>query len=193
MYKTELMDQILKSKKGQELVQMMSHRYGDAYVALWILEAVGQILDEVTEWSESLADQTNPATATWSLPYWEKQYSTVPDPSWDIERRRQNIINKMQQRAPMNPHKLASIIAVASGANCVIEENTGKNHFTVHLSGISVLDNEEQVRAVISKAKQAHSIYDIKITELITCEVKTFTGVAMTEYIRDTINVETLK
>ena len=96
MYKTELMEQILKSKKGQELVQMMSPIYGEAYVALWILEAIGRVLDEMAEWSESLADQTRPATATCSLPYWEKQYSTVPDPSWDIERRRQNIINKMQ-------------------------------------------------------------------------------------------------
>ena len=115
MYKTELMEQILKSKKGQELVQMMSPLYGDAYVALWILEATGRILDEMAEWSESLVDQTRPQTATWSLPLWEKQYGIVPDPSWDMERRRQNIVNKMTQRAPMNPHKLANIIAVAAG------------------------------------------------------------------------------
>lgn len=193
MYKTELMEQILKSKKGQELVQMMSPLYGEAYVALWILEAIGQILDEMAEWSESLADQTRPQTATWSLPLWEKQYGIVPDPSWDIERRRQNIINKMRQRAPMNPHKLASIIAVAAGGGCIIEECTGKNHFTVHLSGISVLENEDYVRAVIDKAKPAHLIYDIVITELITCEVQTYTGVALTEYIHETIPVQTLR
>ena len=189
MYKTELMQEILTSKKAQEIVQMISPLYGEAYVALWILQAAGVIQDQMAEWCESLADQTRPSTATWSLPYWEKQYNVVPDPSWDIERRRQNITNKMRQRAPMNPEKLAAIIAVAAGANCAIEENTGKNHFTVHLSGISKLDNEAHVRSVISKAKPAHLIYDIVITETITCEVQTYTGVAMTGFISETIPV----
>ena len=192
MYKTELMEKILKSEKGQELVQMMTPLYGEAYVALWILEACGQVLDEMAEWSETLADQTRPQTATWSLPLWEKQYNTTPDPSWDIERRRQNILNKMMKTA-MNPEKLANIIAVASGAKCRIEENTGKNHFTVHLSGISSLDNEAYVREVISKAKPAHLIYELAITEIIECEVKTFTGVAMTAYIHETIPIKTLR
>lgn len=193
MYNTELMQEILKSKKAQEIAQMISPRYGEAYVALWILQAAGAIQDQMTEWCESLADQTRPATATWSLPYWEKQYNITSDPSWDVERRRQNVINKTQQRAPMNPHKLASIIAVAIGGGCIIEECTGKNHFTVHLSGISVLENEGYVRSLINKAKPAHLIYDIVITELITCEVQTYTGVALTEYIRETIPVQTLR
>ena len=93
----------------------------------------------------------------------------------------------------MNPEKLASLIAVASGANVVIEENTGKNKFMVHLSGITKLENETYVREVISKAKPAHLIYEISITEIVSCEVKTFTGVAMTEYIHETIPVQTLR
>lgn len=193
MYKTELMEQILKSKKGQELVQMMTPRYGDAYVALWILEAIGQILDEMAEWSETLEDQTRPQTATWSLPLWEKQYSTVPDPSWDIERRRQNITNKMQQRAPMNPEKLAALIAVVSGATVKILENTGKNRFTVVFSGIQSLENEDVIRATINRAKQAHLIYDFLIEEIITCDVKTYTGIGMTEYVYEKIEVRQLK
>ena len=193
MYKTELMYQILKSKKGQELVQMMSPLYGEACVGLWILESVGRILDEMSDWAESLTEQTRPQTATWSLPYWEKQYNTTPDPNWGIERRRQNIANKMQQRAPMNPEKLASIIAVVSGGTVKILENTGKNKFTVEFSGIKNLDNEELVRATISRAKPAHLIYDFKITEIITCDVQTYTGIGMTEYIHEKVEVRQLK
>ena len=193
MYNTELMKEILKSEKAQKIVQMISPRYGEAYVALWILQAAGVIQDQMTEWCESLEDQTRPETATWSLPYWEKQHNVLADSTWSIERRRQNLINKIRQRSAMNPERLANIIAVASGANCVIEENTGKNHFTVHLSGISTLENEDYVRSVIYKAKPAHLIYDLKITEIITCKVKTYTGVAMTGYIHETITVQTLR
>lgn len=193
MYKTELMQEILTSKSAQEIVQMITPRYGEAYVALWILQAAGILQDQMTEWCESLADQTRPTTATWSLPYWERQYGATYDPSWDIERRRQNIINKIGNRAPMNPVKLARLIAVASGANCIIEERTGKNKFTVHLSGITVLENEAFVRSVISKAKPAHLIYDLVITENITCTVPVFTGIAVTEYIRETIVVQKMR
>lgn len=193
MYNTELMQEILTSKKAQEIAQMISPRYGEAYVALWILQAAGVMQDQMAEWCESLADQTSPYTATWSLPYWEKQYNTVPDPSWDIERRRQNIANKMQQRAPMNPEKLEAIIAVVSGGTVKIRENTGKNKFTVVFSGIKSLENEELIRATISRAKPAHLIYDFKITEIITCDVKTYTGVGMTEYVQEEIAVRQLK
>lgn len=193
MYNTELMQEILKSKKAQEIAQMISPRYGEAYVALWILQAAGVIQDQMAEWCETLEDQTRPETATWSLPYWEKQHNVIADSTWPIERRRQNLINKIRQRAAMNPERLASIIAVAAGANCRIEENTGKNKFTVHLSGISVLENEEYVRSIISKAKPAHLIYELAITEIIECNVKAYTGVAMTEYIHETIPIQTLR
>lgn len=193
MYNTELMQEILKSEKAQEIAQMISPRYGEAYVALWILQAAGVIQDQMAEWCETLADQTRPETATWSMPYWEKQHNVIADSTWPIERRRQNLINKIRQRSAMNPERLASVIAVAANASCRIEENTGKNKFTVHLSGISVLENEEYVRSVISKAKPAHLIYELAITEIIDCNVKTYTGVAMTEYIHETIPIQTLR
>ena len=177
MYNTELMQEILKSEKAQEIAQMISPRYGEAYVALWILQAAGVIQDQMAEWCETLADQTRPETATWSLPYWEKQHNVIADSTWPIERRRQNLINKIRQRSAMNPERLASVIAVAANASCRIEENTGKNKFTVHLSGISVLENEEYVRSVISKAKPAHLIYRIRACAFT--EVKIRVGVAI--------------
>ena len=193
MYYTELMKEILTSERAQTIVQQISPRYGDAYVSLWILQAVGSVQDEMKEWSESLADQTRPETATWFLPYWEQEYGIAGDSTWPIERRRQNVINKIRNRAPMNPTKLADIIAVASGAKVEIEENTGKNHFTVHLSGVTKIENLDYIRKEISKAKPAHLIYDLDIREVTECNVNTFVGIAMTEYIQTEVPVKLLK
>lgn len=161
MYKTELMEEILKSPKAQEIVQMVSPIYGEAYVALWLFQAIGIIVDLMDEWTGGLKNQVVPQTATWSLPYWEEQYRIASDPSWSYERRRQNIINKRITRAPMNPTQLARLITVAAGADARIEEHTGKNHFTVYISARKDQIDEEFVKKEINAAKPSHLIYTI--------------------------------
>ena len=160
-YKTELMEEILKSPKAQELVQLISPIYGEAYVALWLFQVTGTVLDMMEEWTGDLKNQTVPQTATWSLPYWEDMYKIASDPSWTYERRRQNIINKCTTRAPMNPARLENLISVASGADARVEEHTGKNHFTVYISANKDLIDEEFVKKEINAAKPAHLIYSI--------------------------------
>ena len=161
MYKTELMEQILKSPKAQEIIQQVSPIYGEAYTVLCLYQVIGAVLDEMEEWTDSLEKQAVPQTATWSLPFWEEQYKIITNPTWDNERRRQNIVNKCKNRAPINKHKMESIITVAAGANSRIEELTGKNHFTVYISGKEDLVDENYVRHEIDEAKPAHLIYDI--------------------------------
>lgn len=161
MYKTELMEEILKSEKAQEIIQKVSPLYGDAYTALWLFQVIGTVLDEMNEWTGSLAQQAIPQTATWSLPYWEEQYKIAADPSWSYERRRQNIVNKCTNRAPMNPHKMESIASVAAGVEVRVEEHTGKNKFTVYISSNETLVDEDLVKKEIDMAKPAHLIYDI--------------------------------
>lgn len=162
LYKTELMEEILKSPKAQEIVQMVSPIYGEAYTALWLFQVIGVVLDDVVEWAENLAKQTVPQTATWSLPYWEEEYCIIPDPSWSMEQRRQNIINRRSSRAPMNPAKMEKIVSAASGMDARVEELTGgKNVFTVYISGKQDLVNEDFVKQEINRAKQANLIYNI--------------------------------
>lgn len=161
MYKTELTEQILQSPMAQQIIQDVSPIYGEAYTALWLFQVIGTVLDSMEEWATSLEQQVVPQTATWSLPYWEEQYGIVTDELWSAERRRQNIVNKMKNRAPMNPAKMEGIIAVAAGADARIEEMTGRNQFTVYISSREELVDEQFVRAEIDKAKPAHLIYDI--------------------------------
>lgn len=173
MYKTELMEKILKSPMAQEIVQQVSPVYGKAYTVLWLYQVIGMVLDEAKEWTESLEQQVVPQTATWSLPYWEEQYGVATDPSWSYERRRQNIINRCRTRAPINPERMSSIISVAAGADARIEEHTGKNKFTVYISANAEYVDEDFVRREINKAKPAHLIYDIIYEQYIEGNIYT--------------------
>lgn len=173
MYKTELTEQILQSPMAQQIIQEVSPIYGEAYTALWLFQVIGTVLDDMKEWATSLEKQVVPQTATWSLPYWEEQYGIITDETWTYERRRQNIVNKMRNRAPMNPAKMERIISVAAGADARIEELTGKNHFTVYISTSKDLVDEDFVRSEINKAKPAHLIYDIAYEKYVPSNIYT--------------------
>ena len=146
---------------AQEIIQYVSPIYGEAYAVLWLYQVIGTVLDEMNEWTDTLADQVVPQTATWSLPYWEEQYHIVTDSMWTYERRRKNIVNKCRTRAPINPHKMESIVSVAAGADARVEEHTGKNKFTVYISAEERMVDEAFVRKEIDAAKPADLIYDI--------------------------------
>lgn len=161
MYKTELMEAILQSPMAQKVVQEVSPIYGEAYTVLWLYQVIGSVLDKMEEWTGTLEQQVVPQTATWSLPYWEEQYKIASDPSWTYERRRQNIVNKCKNRAPINPQKMANIVAVAAGGDARVEELTEKNHFTVYISARQDMVDEAFVKKEIDTAKPAHLRYDI--------------------------------
>lgn len=161
MYFTDLMRKILTSPMAQKMIQEISPRYGEAYVFLWLMQVIGIEMDEVSKYFEEYKDQVVPQTATWALEYWEKTYNIVPDPSWTIERRRANVLNKMQSKGPMNPARLSSIASVAAGYEARVQENTGKNRFTLYLSGMPHQIDEDAVRAAIDPVKPTRLIYDI--------------------------------
>lgn len=161
MYETELMREILKSQMAQKMIQEISPRYGSAYNFLWLMQVIGDEWDEMLEWAESFEKQVIPQTATWALEWWEKQYNIIPNPTWSIERRRENIIAVINSRGPMNPTKLAKMAAVASGFDARIVENTGKNRFALYISAMPDEVNEDEVKAALKPAKPARLIYDI--------------------------------
>lgn len=164
MYKTELTEQILKSPMAQTFIQRISPLYGDAYVVLWLIQAIGTVIDSMEEWSGTYEKQIVPQTATWSIPFWEEQYGIVADPSWSDERRRQNIVNRIKYRAPINPKKIEEIASVAAGHPAEVEELTGKNKFTVYIRDL--VYDLEPIRTAINEVKPAHLIFDLVVGEL---------------------------
>lgn len=155
MYETELMREILKSPQAQKMIQEISPRYGSAYVFLWLMQVTGGEWDEMLEWVEDYRNQVVPQTATWALEYWEKAYGIEPNPLWSYERRRQNILTKRTGRGPMNPAKLEKIASIAAGFPARVQENTGKNKFTLYISATPGLVDEAAILAAVQEAKPA--------------------------------------
>lgn len=162
-YTTELIEKILKSPKAREIIGWLPPVYGEAYVFLWLLEAIGRELDDMAEWSEGLKDQALPQTATWSLPYWEERYGIPSNPELPVERRRASILFKMNSRAPVNPHKLEEIVSKVTGVPTGVEENTGKNRFAVRCLGYIDSLAVERAKEQINLIKPSHLVYDINV------------------------------
>ena len=163
MYKTDLMNKIIKSEEAEKIINMISPIYGEAYAALWLFEVIGCELDEMLEWCESYRLQVVPQTATWSLPYWEMEYGIAPDEEWTLEQRRANLIATIRYRAPMNASVMAGMLSSILGLPVVIDEYAGKNKFAVNVIGYT--QDRDSAIAFIEKAKPAHMIYDLNISD----------------------------
>ncbi len=153
------MVEILKSPSAQRTIDFVAPIYGESYTALWLYEVIGRVLDNIVFSVGSLKEQTLPQTATWSLPYWEKEYGISTDFSWTVEYRRANILAKMKFVPPVNPAKLAEFASAAVGAPCEVVENVAKNTFRIEINGFP--KSLERLRAVIDEAKPAHLIWNL--------------------------------
>ena len=156
-YRTELMDSILTSETARRFIDFIAPVYGNGYVALWMFQAIGLSLDELTQAASGLGSQTVPQTADWSIPDWEAEYGISADPSLTDEQRRANIIMRMNFVAPANPARLEQIASAASGVPCEIIENVGKNTFAVVMRAPG--GNVSNMKSVLDTAKPAHLIY----------------------------------
>lgn len=160
-YTSELIEEILKSEKAKEILGWFPPVYSDAYVFLWLLQEVGASIERMEQWAEEFCDQVMPQKATWSLPYWEARYGLIPNESLSLQQRRNQIVNKRRTRAPMPPKKIEDIITNITGIETKIEENTGKNHFTVVCSGYIPPSLMKMVKKEINKLKPSHLIYQL--------------------------------
>lgn len=185
MYRTELMNEILKSEEANKIIEMLSPIYGEAYVGLWLIEVIGRELDNIKNWSETYALQVIPNTATWSIPYWEKAYGIVPDASWSMEQRRNNLVSTVKYRAPMNKATLEKNLSNILNLPVEVDEYAGKNKFAVYVKGFT----PDTKRAIdfIEKAKPAHMIYDFNTADYMDAEIESYYAIKTT--VHETVNI----
>lgn len=161
-YETEMMRQILTNPKAQEIIDYVSRIYGDSYVGLWLFQAIGTALGNVSDISDELRNETNPVTADLLLNFWEGEYGIPEDPSLTTEQRRLRIIAKMQNTGACTPQRLATAVSAAlGGAQVEVTERTGVNQFTVNIR--TVVDSIVPAVAVIERMKPAHLIYVLQV------------------------------
>lgn len=179
-YRTETLEQILKSPEARKIIDYLSPIYGEAYAVLWILQAVGVILDESDSFPETFLLQVTPHTATWSLSFWEKEYNIVPSPSWGIEQRQKNVMATINYRAPLNPKKIENMVSSIINLPVEMIENTGKNKFTVKIRGY--MTDSKKATNEIDRAKQAHLIYNMVMAKLIVCPLIQYSGIFASQH-----------
>ena len=164
---TELMQAILKSEEAQYIIDRISPIYGKARSFLYLLQAIGVALDEAEGCKNDFDSQSIVSKATWALKYYEEEYGVTTNTSLPDEQRRSNIYAAIRFKVPLNPTKVASIMSAIGKTETTIEENTGKNKFTVHSKPTRLYQNMVDF---LNNAKPAHTIYDFIISDDIESE-----------------------
>lgn len=164
---TELMQKILTSVEAQYIIDRISPIYGEARIFLHLLQAIGVGLDEAEYCKDQFDMQSIVATATWALNYFEEQYGVTTNTSLSYEQRRANIYAAIRFKVPLNPAKVASIMAAIGNTEVTIEENTGKNKFTVHTKSTPYA---KKMLDFLNSAKPAHTIYEFLMNDEISTE-----------------------
>lgn len=177
--RTELMQAILTNTMAQKMIDFVPPLYGNSYVGLWIFQAIGTVMGEVSDICEALLRETNPATATLLLDQWEDQYGIPRDSGLTLEQRRSRITSKIQSRGPCNPAALEEAVSAALGGVTVeVTENVAKNTFKVNIREF-VQDITPAV-AVIERMKPAHLIYQLQVALQVVSPADLKVAIAMT-------------
>lgn len=176
---TEMMREILTNKKAQEIIDYVSPIYGESYVALWLFQANGTVLDEICDFYINLRYEPMPATTTILLPYWEEHYAIPRDDSLTIEQRRQRLVAHISSRGPCNPTVLENVVSAAlGGVKVEIYENISKNTFLVNVR--EPVKDLKPAEIVLDERKPAHLIYIIRVTIQTVTDAPMKTAVAVT-------------
>ena len=85
---TRMMQEILTSPEAQKIIDFISPVYGNAYVGLFLFQAIGSALDSVDQFPEKMKDQLaiQSVTDVGALDYWEDQFRSYPQAEWDRAR-----------------------------------------------------------------------------------------------------------
>lgn len=145
--------------------------YDQSYVGKWLYQVMGLEFDEAERLvAEELPLQFFPETATWGLMYHELKWGLPVRDFLSYDERRKLIYEKRDQRAPMTPYRMETMLANVTGfwANIADIHDGGKygykvshpNAFIAVFVGDGSL-NTKAVKRLLDSAKQSHTTYTI--------------------------------
>jgi hypothetical protein len=145
--------------------------YDQSYVGKWLYQVMGLEFDEAERLiAEELPLQFFPETATWGLMYHELKWGLPVRDYLSYDERRKLIYEKRDQRAPMTPYRMETMLANVTGfwANIADIHDGGKygykvghpNTFIAVFVGDGSL-NTKAVKRLLDPAKQSHTTYTI--------------------------------
>lgn len=155
--------------------------YDQSYVGKWLYQVMGLEFDEAERLiAEELPLQFFPETATWGLMYHELKWGLPVRDYLSYDERRKLIYEKRDQRAPMTPYRMETMLANVTGfwANIADIHDGGKygykvshpNAFIAVFVGDGSL-NTNAVKRLLDSAKQSHTTYTIidRIDTVLDC------------------------
>lgn len=145
--------------------------YDQSYVGKWLYQVMGLEFDEAERLiAEELPLQFFPETATWGLMYHELKWGLPVRDYLSYDERRKLIYERRDQRAPMTPYRIETMLANVTGfwANIADIHDGGKygykvshpNTFIAVFVGDGSL-NTKAVKRLLDSAKQSHTTYTI--------------------------------
>lgn len=157
---SDLREEILNNELGGNMLDMVSPVYDRSKLALYLFQMFGIVLQKEYDFIiYDYIEQVFMQTATWGLDQWEEQYNIIPDPSWDMDKRRANLIATLQYTAPITPIKIADRIAGLVGIPTDVAESDVSNTIDILIKGY--IRDFTATRQLIDRILPAHLIYDL--------------------------------
>lgn len=154
-----LREKIITSEAAERMLNRVSPIYDNSVVALYMFEAMGREYDSLQKIVDELPAQTNPETATWLLPLWERRYGLTTDESLTLEERRRRIRLRKKYSGAINPYKIKELAANLTGLTAEVNEFVGPYTFEVVLPYIS--DGDAAFRRTLRQVKPSHLSVDV--------------------------------
>ena len=160
IYTSKVIQEIVTSNSAKKALSYISPIYSEAEYFLRILNAIGSQLDIVWNFGQEMWNESFPHTARRLIEYWETEYGLAHDSSMSIDERQNVLLQKISaSRSPMTPDRLEKMLGSIPGVVARVDENTGKNRFSVWL--MSGANRIKEVKRIIERAKPAHLSYDL--------------------------------
>lgn len=167
---SDLRNEILNNEIGSKMLDMVAPVYDNSKVALYLFQALGIVFQKEYDFIiYDFIEQIFIQTATWGLEEWEKQYNIVPDPSWDYDKRRENLISLLQYKAPITPKKLSDRLTGMVGIDTDVGEAAADNTMDILVRGY--VGDFSKIRQMIDKILPAHLIYNLDAHFVVDSEL----------------------
>lgn len=152
---------------AKDMLSMISPIYDRSYVGKWIFQVMAASMELARETVEDMKNQAFPETATWSLPWWEERYGITGNEGKSLEERRRPIVQKRNTKRPMNPYRIAGLVAEISGREVEIYENVAPHTYEVIIrpgsSNVDLAAVAEEIYKVKQSQKHVRIVFETPV------------------------------
>lgn len=184
------------SESARRMLASVTHGFYDkSYVGKWLYQVMGLEFDEAEKLiAEELPLQFFPETATWGLMYHEIKWGLPVRDYLSYEERRKLIYEKRDQREPMTPYKMESLVKNSTGFDIKIGDihdvipgySVDHSNKFVALISCNKSTNISPVVGLLNRIKQSHTTFEcVRVIDVLPCKFNIFatpcsTSISMT-------------